>query len=147
TERLLAGTCGYGSPPLRCLVIGRMNWFRFRYDRVVMKILRLQDLMNWFEDQFNAKIVYLIRHPIAVALSREFYPRLPLFLNNMSFCLNYLTPESVRFGKEILDQGSELERKVLDWVLQNLPPLEKLDRSNWCCIHYEQMVMDPEKVL
>lgn len=146
-ERLLNGTCGYGSPSLRSLLRGRATSFRFNYDRVVMKILRAQDLINWFEERFSAKIVYLIRHPIPVSLSRESYARLPLFLENERFCERFLKPDSIRFATRILHRGSELERKVLDWTLQNLPPLRSLTRSNWCCVHYEYMVLRPEEVL
>lgn len=138
-KRLLSGDCAYGTP------LFFSDFFRWRYNRVVLKLLRGQDLMNWFEQQFSVKIVYLIRHPIAVALSRQEYDRLHLFVENERFRKKYLNDVQFQHSKKILANGSELEKKVLDWVFQNLAPLKFLDRKNWICVHYEDIVTDPDR--
>jgi Sulfotransferase domain len=136
-HQLLANRLGVGSPaPFS-------RFHRFISRRFVVKDLRCHDLMNWFEKQFNFKIIYLVRHPIPTALSRKEYARLPLFLSNDIYCQRYLTPELRRYGCAIVEHGTDLEKKVLDWCLQNLPPMKFLDRSNWFCVHYEDMVLDP----
>lgn len=135
--RLFSGRCGYGSPLIRS------EFFRWRYDRVVLKLLRGHDLMNWCEANFDVKIVYLLRHPIPVALSREEYKRLPLFLENESFCSAYLSEEQLVRARGIVNHGSELERKILDWVLQNIVPLKFSNRENWLCLYYEDIVLNP----
>lgn len=139
--RLFSGRCGYGSPLIRS------EFFRRRYDRVILKLLRGQDLMNWCEDQFSVKIVYLLRHPIPVALSREEYQRLPLFLENAEFCEKYLGDGRLERARQIFNHGSELERKVLDWVLQNIVPLKFLNRKKWLCLYYEDIVLSPDQQL
>lgn len=115
--------------------------------RIVFKILRCQDLMNWFEKTFGAQIVYFVRHPIATSLSRERYGRLPLFLKNELYCECYLNPELYSYGLSILKKGSELEKKVLDWCIQNLPPIKFLDRSRWLCLHYEVLVVNSAETI
>jgi hypothetical protein len=140
-DRLFAGRCGYGSPLIRS------EFFRWRYNRVVLKLLRGQDLMNWCEANFDVKIVYLLRHPIPVALSRDEYKRLPLFLENELFCNAYLSEAQLVRARAIFNHGSELERKVLDWVLQNIVPLKFSNRGNWLCLYYEDIVLNPDPQL
>jgi hypothetical protein len=136
-RQLLANKIGVGSPaPFS-------RFHRFISRRIVVKDLRCHDLMNWFEERFQFQIVYLIRHPIPIGLSRKSYARLPLFLSNDIYCGQFLTPRLRQYGWSILEKGSELQKKVLDWCLQNLPPLKFLDRSKWLCLHYEDVVLDP----
>jgi hypothetical protein len=71
---------------------GRLRFMNFnpirRYyrpvtHRIVFKIIHGgEDRINWFRDTFDGRIVYLLRHPIAVSLSREVYPRLHAFLSS-----------------------------------------------------------------
>jgi hypothetical protein len=138
---LIQNKCGVGSPkPFS-------RFYRFMTRRIVFKIFGCLDLMNWFEKTFRGQIVYFIRHPIATSLSRERYGRLPLFLENDLYCERYLNPELHSYGLSILKKGSELEKKVLDWCLQNLPPMQFLDKSKWLCLHYEDLVMKPVEVI
>jgi hypothetical protein len=119
------------------------KFHRFISRRIVFKILGCKDMMNWFEERFRAQIVYLVRHPVPTSLSRTRYGLLPLFLANDAYCDRYLTPALREYGWLIFKRGSELQKKVLDWCLQNLPPLKFSDRSRWLCLHYEDLVMDP----
>jgi hypothetical protein len=118
------------------------RFYRPLTSRTVFKILRAQDLIGWFQKRFSWRIVYLVRHPLATNVSRKDCPRLPLFLESDAFCKAYLTDEQRAWGREILRGGSPLEQRVLDWGLQNLPPMRFLDRSDWLCLHYEDLVVD-----
>lgn len=140
-QRQFDGRCGYGSPAFKS------EFFRKRYDRVVLKLLRCQDMMNWCADTFGVKVVYLLRHPLPVALSRKEYKRLPLFLESTEFRDRFLSDAQHAFAIEVAKSGTELEHKVLDWCLQNLAPLKHLDSSRWLTIHYEDIVMEPERQL
>ncbi len=138
---LLDGSCGIGSPaPFT-------RHHRWRTDRMVFKILRCKDMMSWFEATFRCRIVYLVRHPLAVSLSRRITPQLEGFVGSDRYCGAFLTPEQRLRARSILSEGSPLERKILDWCLQNLPPLRHLDRSRWLCLHYEDLVADPVAVI
>ena len=140
-QRQFDGRCGYGSPAFKS------EFFRKRYDRVVLKLLRCQDMMNWCADTFGVKVVYLLRHPVPVALSRKEYERLPLFLESTEFRDRFLSDQQHAFAVEVVRSGTELEHKVLDWCLQNLAPLKHLDSSRWLTIHYEDIVIEPEQQL
>ena len=136
-QQLLENRLGIGSPaPFS-------RFHRFVSRRLVVKLQSCHDLMNWFEAQFQAQIIYLVRHPIATNLSRQRCPLLPFFLANGDYCRRYLTPALRAYGQSIWENGSDLQKKVLDWCLQNLPPLKFLDRSRWLCLHYEDLVMNP----
>jgi hypothetical protein len=100
--------------------------------------------MEWFESTFDASMVYLVRHPIATNISRTEVPRLPLFVSNREFTDKYLTAEQVRAAEEIVKVGTPLQQKVLDWILQNLPPMQFFNRRTWVCLHYEDLVMNPD---
>ena len=136
-QQLLENRLGIGSPaPFS-------RFHRFVSRRLVVKMQSCHDVMNWFEERFQAQIIYLVRHPIATNLSRQRCPLLPVFLANDDYCQRYLTPALRAYGRSILETGSDLQKKVLDWCLQNLPPLKFLDRRRWLCLHYEDLVVDP----
>jgi hypothetical protein len=140
-RQLLENKLGIGAPaPFS-------RFHRFVTSRIVVKELRCHDLMNWFEERFNCQIVYLVRHPIPASLSRKRFARLPLFLSNHIYCERYLSPELCAYGWAIVQKGTELQKKVLDWCLQNLPPLKFLDRAKWLCLHYEDIVLQPAVVI
>ncbi len=140
-EQLLRGTCQIGGPRLLSGYYRPLTW------RVVFKILRCHDLMSWFQQRFDARMILLLRHPIATNLSRKTVPRLPLFLSNAEYCAQFLTKSQLQLGREVFKGGDELEKKVLDWALQNVPPLKFLDRSAWYCLHYEDLVAQPAAVV
>lgn len=111
------------------------------------KILRCHDMMNWFENELGGQVIYLVRHPIPVAISRSRYSLLPLTIHNDDYCQAYLTPDQRGYCLEVLNNGTELEKKVLDWCLKNLPPMKFHDRRNWICVSYEHLVVSPQQTL
>ena len=66
-----------------------------------------------------------------------------MFLDNDLFCHSFLSDEQRAYGRNIVATGTELQKKVLDWCLQNLPPLRFLDRTCWTCLTYEELVARP----
>jgi hypothetical protein len=99
---------------------------------------------NWFRDSFNGRIVYLLRHPIAVALSTETLPTLRAFL--ASDYRRHLPDDRLAYAQTIMDTGTELERRVLSWCLQNSVPLNDAT-DDWVIVTYEQMILDPLPVI
>lgn len=137
---LILNKLGVGSP------LPHEKLYRLFSNRMLFKVLRCKDMMNWFEERFDIQIIYLVRHPVATSVSRSNYGRLPLFLSNDIFCDRYLTPGLRNYGFNIIEHGSELEKKALDWCLQNTPPLRFLDRSKWICTTYEDLVTQPNEL-
>jgi Sulfotransferase domain len=142
-SRYFAGFCDgrlrFANPnPLR-------TYYRPVTHRIVFKEIHAGvDRVNWFRDTFNGRIVFLLRHPIAVALSTEELPTLPAFLH--SDYRRRFSHEEIERATEIADAGTDLERRVLSWCLQNAVPL-RAAMDDWAIVTYEQMVLDPDPVI
>lgn len=113
--------------------------------RIVFKVIHGgEDRLNWFRDTFNGRIVFFIRHPIAVTLSRKELPRLKAHIN--SDFSRHFTATQLELAASIIHDGSELQKGVLDWCFQNALPLR--DRQeDWVVLSYEQLVLQPEPVV
>ncbi len=113
--------------------------------RIVFKEIHAgHDDINWFGDTFNARITYLVRHPIAVSLSREVYATLRTLLD--SPYSRHFSAAQRAYAERILESGSKLERGVLAWCLQNAVPLRNA-RPDWVVLSYEQLALDPAPVV
>lgn len=113
--------------------------------RIVFKEIHgCADRINWFRDTFNARIAYLIRHPIAVAVSSEQFPLLDAFLE--TGYRDHFNHEQLAFADRIATSGTPLERGVLSWCLQNSVPLREAS-DDWAVVTYEQLVVDPAPVI
>ena len=114
-------------------------------DRTVTKILHAGEArINQLRDRFNGRVVFLLRHPIAVSLSREVTPRLQAFLES-DYRKNF-RDEELRLGRRIFESGSRLQKGVLDWCLQNAVPL-RAAQPDWIVVSYEEMVLAPGPIL
>ena len=121
------------------------NHYRLITRRVIFKILHAgEDRINWFADRFNGKIIFLLRHPIPVSLSRKFLPRLHTFLNG-DF-KRHFTKDQLDYADNIFNNGTKLEQSVLDWCFQNSIPLRDAT-TDWIVVSYEQLVVDPMPVI
>lgn len=117
------------------------RYYRPLTHRIVFKVIHGgEDRINWFRDTFNGRIVLLIRHPIAVSLSREVYPRLHALLT--SDYRRHLSDDQLNYALKIFDSGTKLEHGVLSWCLQNMVPLQDATHD-WVIVSYEQLVQDP----
>lgn len=120
------------------------KYHKFIVDHSVIKILHGGETMiEELGDKLNAKIVYLVRHPIPVSISRKELPRLKSFVESDDF---KLTAFQKKISKEIFNNGSQMQKAILDWCYQNYLTLSN-NKNNWLIISYEQMVLDPESVI
>lgn len=118
---------------------------RIETNRIVFKILHGgEDRVHWFAEQFNGRIILLLRHPLAVTVSRETFPRLNTFLN--SDYQNFLTPAQNTLSLDIVQHGTHLEKGVLSWCLQNAIPINCAS-AEWVILTYEQLVLDPDPLI
>jgi hypothetical protein len=46
----------------------------------------------------------------------------------------------------VIDSGTDMERAILDWCLQNSVALRRAG-EDWTIVSYEQLVLDPEPVI
>ena len=113
--------------------------------RIVFKEIHgCADRINWFRDTFDSRVAYLLRHPIAVAISSERFPLLDAFLE--TGYREHFSDDQLAFAARIASSGTPLERGVLSWCLQNSVPLRQAT-EDWAVVTYEQLVVDPEPVI
>jgi hypothetical protein len=113
--------------------------------RIIFKIINGgEDRINWFRDTFNGQIIYLIRHPIAVSLSREYLPRVQVQLE--SDYRRHFSIEQIEIAQRILENGTKLEQGVLAWCLENAVPL-RMASNDWLIIPYEELVVAPQTLI
>lgn len=118
---------------------------RFLTHRIVFKVLHgMEDKGNWLVEKYNSKVIILLRHPIAVSLSREIFPRLELFLN--SDYGRHFTAEQIEFARGIVAHGSKMEKGMLSWCLQNSVPLRNAGEDT-LVVTYEQLTTETEKMI
>jgi len=121
------------------------NEFNFFSNRLVFKILHAcEDEIDLIKNNFNCDVIFLIRHPIAVSLSRTVSPRLEYFIG--SDYSNNFSSKVIKESKNIFKKGNDLERKVLSWCFQNSVPLKKHNK-HFTLITYEQLVTNNEMMI
>ncbi len=123
--------------------------FSFVVNRLVVKLLNAHALIDWFEEEFNADIIFLIRHPIPTSLSiirQGWGCTAKAFLENEWFRAIYLNKNTEKFARTILKKGKPLQRYVLEWCLENLHPLRISRKHRWLTLTYEELVLRPKEV-
>ena len=123
----------------------RSTPYRFWSNRIVFKIVHGgEERIEWFRRTFAGKIVYLLRHPIAVSLSHEVLPRLNAYVES-PYRENF-TAEQLSFAKSVIEGGDALSQGVLAWCFENAVPLRDR-REEWAVVTYEQLVLEPRPVI
>lgn len=138
-DDICAGRVRFSNPnPLR-------GHYRAVTHRVVFKEIHgLADRVDWFAGRFDARVAFLVRHPIAVAISSERFPLLGTFLTTAY--RDHFTGEQIAYANRVAADGSHVERGVLSWCLQNVVALGKRS-PEWAFVTYEQLVLDPGPVI
>lgn len=137
-QNISNGNLSFNNPPIFS------NLHNFIVDHSVFKILHgCENMMDELGKLLDAKIIFLLRHPIPVSLSRKELPRLKSFIENDNFAI---TETQKKFSKSIFLNGSNIEKSVLDWCFQNTLALRNKN-SNWMTITYEQMVLNPKPII
>lgn len=121
------------------------KYYRPITKRIVFKTIHFgEDRINWIRDTFNVKVIFLIRHPMAVVISRKILPRLRTFI--FTDYINQFSEEQKKLAKRIYMSGDQMEKATLSWCFQNVPPIR--DRSaDWAFITYEQLIIEPDVVI
>ena len=109
--------------------------------RIVFKVIHAaEEHINWLAETFNGKVLFLLRHPIPVSLSRKVFPKLDTILST-EFA-QFFTESQLALAQRIIRGDNKLARGVLDWCLRNSVALRS--RTNeWTIVSYEQLVVNP----
>lgn len=121
----------------------------FRVRRLVVKLLGANTLIDWLAKGFEIEVLYLLRHPVAVALSclrLNWGNDAEAYLRNPYFREQILGSERARFADEVLAKGSSLEKFVLEWCLENFYPLQVYKERPWLVLTYEEVISRPKQV-
>ena len=144
TDEVLAGRMRVNAP--------HRFWrpeFSFRTNRLLLKIISAKAMMDWFDTHYDLDIVYLVRHPVPQALSclrNGWGTSTKAYLRNEWFVEEVIADRTaVDMARRLSDHGTDLERMVLNWTVENLYPLKVLaDRPHWLALSYEETVLDSE---
>lgn len=120
--------------------------YRPRTSRAVFKVLHgAEHLAPQLADAIGAKVAVLLRHPLAVALSRTVLPRFDAYFED-AFLSSWMNERQRREALAIRDDGDDLARSVLSWCMQ-VGPLLRHRTDDWLVVSYEQMVVDGSPVI
>jgi hypothetical protein len=123
----------------------KRKYYRFFTNRIVYKVIHGgEKYINDIADACNGKVVYLLRHPIPVALSRKVLPRMEQLCSD--FVLQNFSQDEKELAININRTGNEMERRILAWCLQNKFALVHRNKD-WVVITYEQLTVDPFPVI
>ncbi len=123
------------------------NDVTFRSDRLVLKILDAKPVIDWFDANLDCQVVYLTRHPIPQSLScirNRWSLTAHAYLADEQFVAANLTPAALAAGHDAMRGGTELQRFIVNWALENVAPMRLLvHRPGWVHVRYEDCVADP----
>lgn len=120
-------------------------------NRRVIKIIHATAIADWIMGQgFGFTPLYLVRHPLATALSMThsgMIVRSSSNLQHKEFRDRYLNGDLINLAESILERGTELEKFVLEWCLDNIVTYKTWQQSKWAFITYEELLLQPERSL
>jgi hypothetical protein len=125
--------------------------FHLLTDRRVLKLVHATAIAGWIAEQ-GLRPVYLVRHPIASALSMTRSGttlRAEANLRHEGFVNRFLADDQVELGWSVLGSSSPLERFVLEWCLDNLGPLRAVEAApeRWTVLSYEELVLSATRLV
>jgi len=112
----------------------------------LIKEIRTNLMLKWIRDHFpEMPIVFLLRHPCAVAISRlakgwnSFYGLKDLLSQDL-LIWDHLKP----FMPIITADRSDFEQHVLVWCIENYVPVRTLHKNDALVVFYENLCLQPE---
>jgi Sulfotransferase family len=113
--------------------------------RRLIKDVRSMLMLKWIREHFpGMKIIFIIRHPCAVTVSRIKLGWRSIwretFFNQHDLMADYLSP----FAGDIAAAHGVFERHIVDWCVENFVPLDQLVKSDVFLAFYENLLADPK---
>lgn len=128
----------------------KSDYFHRLTDRVVYQVTNAIAMAEHLAEALPVQTALLMRHPISNALSimrAGWRAECNDFLLNESFRDGVLSGEQVDLTNNVIANGDELAKHVLDWCLKVMLPLRAIDTGQadgWLVMTYEQTVQAPE---
>jgi len=125
--------------------------FSTESSRVCVKIHNAKHWVSWFGEEFDANLVLLTRHPISQSLStidRGWLRLVDLYLEDPELRSRVDAAVGLDFVSNILDEGTRLQRYVLNWAVENFIPLSAHHAGTEIdIVTYEELVLDFEETI
>ncbi len=108
------------------------------------------NLLPWLVNNYDIKPILLVRHPCAVISSQLNYGAWDWHKKNYQY--NYNMPIFKEFYEPYIDTLNNItcieEKLAAEWALTMITPIKSIHNDlKWVTISYEDMVLNPEKVL
>jgi hypothetical protein len=123
---------------------------RFIARERLIKDIRANLFLGWLSESFpEMPVVFVLRHPCAVALSRMrlgWRPRLEEFLEQPELVQDFIAPVADEM-RSLSTESPEFERHVFAWCIENYVPLTQLGPGRAHLVFYERLCQSPEPEL
>lgn len=140
--------------PATAIITGqiRRRWMdkynrAYRGSKRLIKDIRVNLFAAWLQNHFpQTKIVFVLRHPAAVTLSRtkrKWRARTDDVLKQADLVSDHLEAPLARVG----EPRDRFDRHVFMWCIENLVPLRQLKSKQVHVVYYEHMCTAPEPTL
>jgi hypothetical protein len=125
----------------------RYHWQR-RYKERIVKFVRANMMLTWLQEKFDARIVFVIRHPAAVVLSQmralpawSLDDRINIYRNDKQL-LAVLDDNA----KQLLFESLEpVESLTLSWCIENSVALRQANAGAIHVVYYENLLQDGKR--
>jgi hypothetical protein len=118
---------------------------RFFCTKRLIKDIRVNLMLKWIVQNFSGMpVIFMMRHPLAVALSRldkGWDDHFSDLLSQECLVEDFLSP----FLEEMQLAQSALQRQVYLWSIENHVALTQLRRSDAVVVFYEDLMLNPIK--
>ncbi|MEJ5349170.1 MAG: sulfotransferase domain-containing protein [Desulfosoma sp.] len=95
------------------------------YENILIKDIRIHLALGWLKERFPAlKVILLLRHPFAVAVSLQkigWRPGVKKYCRHQKLVEDYLKP----YVEPMLGTRSDFERYVFSWCVEHYVPLKQ----------------------
>jgi hypothetical protein len=115
---------------------------RWWANRLLVKDIRITLALGWLSSLYNPRIVYVVRHPCAVVLSRlklGWDTHLDAFMAQPHLIADYLEP----YLDLISSADTMVKKHAIMWCVENLVPLRQRSSYGWAFVTYEELYAQP----
>ena len=118
-----------------------------KVDKRLVKTIRAHFFLKWIKNQFpELTIIFLLRHPFAVAESR-----LKLgFDNHLDEIFDqpeFLTDFKIPFSKKEIEQKTPFEQQVFLWCVENKLVIQQFSEGEIYLVFYENLCKEPAETI
>ena len=132
----------------------RNRWIDRQNERIISKFRLVKEIranlaLKWLHDNFpEVPILFIIRHPCAVVLSRMELKwatdrDIEAFISQPQFVEDYLRP----YLDLIRSAGNAEEKHAVIWSVSNMVPLKQFSFNELKVVYYENLCLHPESEL